>query len=147
MIIKPDALIDRWILSMLNRLIHEVEEGMDDYDLSHAVGPFVGFMDQLTNWYIRRSSRRFWHDEETPDRDQAFATLYHVFIELSKIAAPFIPFISEAIYRNLRSEAMAESVHLCDYPQSHQEIEKKTSKLRWLRCNYCQLRPWFTQGT
>lgn len=119
---KPDAVIDQWILSLLNKLIHDVEEGMDKYDLSHAVGPFVHFIDQLTNWYIRRSRRRFWEDQDTPDRAQAFATLYHVLIELTKIAAPFVPFISDAIYQNLRDDKMAQSVHLCDYPVYHAEM-------------------------
>lgn len=117
----PQAVIDKWILAQLNRLIKEVEEGMDGYDLSKAVDPFVGFIDQLTNWYIRRSRRRFWSDADTPDRREAFETLHHVLIELCKVAAPFIPFISEAIYRNLRSENEPESVHLCDYPTYHSE--------------------------
>jgi len=112
----PEAVIDRWILAQLNGLIKVVEEGMDDYDLSRAVEPFVGFVDQLTNWYIRRSRRRFWSDEDTPDRRQAFETLHFVLVELSKIAAPFVPFISEAIYKNLKTSEMAESVHLADFP-------------------------------
>jgi isoleucyl-tRNA synthetase len=121
-ITKPDAVIDRWALSTLNKLVKDVEEGMDAYDLSLAVEPFVGFVDQLTNWYIRRSRRRFWEDKATPDREQAFATLYQILLELSKIAAPFVPFISEAIYRNLRTEDMPESVHLCAFPAPHPEL-------------------------
>ncbi|MCB1112328.1 MAG: isoleucine--tRNA ligase [Chlamydiia bacterium] len=113
---KPDAVIDRWILSLLNKLMKDVEEGMDNYDLSRAVEPFVGFVDQLTNWYIRRSRRRFWDERKTPDRDQAFQTLYHVLLQLCKIAAPFVPFITEAIYVNLRNNAMPDSVHLCRFP-------------------------------
>lgn len=113
---QPHLSIDRWMLSQLNRLIKDVEEGMDRYDLSRAVEPFVGFIDQLTNWYIRRNRRRFWSDEDTQDRREAFETLYHVLKELCKIAAPFIPFLSEAIYQNLKLENDPESVHLCDYP-------------------------------
>lgn len=120
--LKPNAVIDRWILSMLHKLIHEVELGMDNYDLSLAVEPFVGFVDQLTNWYIRRSRRRFWDETSSVDRDQAFSTLYQVLMEMSKIAAPFIPFISETIYRNLRQETDPESVHLCSFPQYHPEV-------------------------
>lgn len=123
---KPASDIDRWILSMLNKLIHQVELGMDEYDLSQAVEPFVGFVDQLTNWYIRRSRRRFWDDRDSPDRQEAFATLYHVLVELSKVAAPFIPFITEEIYQNLRTESMPESVHLCDYPAYHAERRDET---------------------
>jgi len=116
---KPQAVIDQWILSLLNKLIREVEEGMDNYDLSHAVEPLIEFVDQLTNWYIRRSRRRFWDDKPSQDRDEAFMTLYYVLIELIKIAAPYIPFISEAIYRNLRHPRMPDSVHLCDFPKYH----------------------------
>lgn len=118
---QPDATIDKWMLSLLNKLISDVESGFDDYDLSRAVEPFVGFVEQLTNWYIRRSRRRFWNDQASPDRDQAFATLYRVLIELVKIAAPVVPFITDAIYQNLRSEDMPASVHLCDFPAYHLE--------------------------
>ncbi len=119
---KPAAVIDNWILSVLNKLIHEVEQGMDHYVLSQAVEPFVAFVDQLTNWYIRRSRRRFWEEKATTDREQAFATLYQVLLKLSQIAAPFVPFISEAIYRNLRTEEMPISVHLTDFPVAHPEL-------------------------
>lgn len=108
--------IDRWIVSLLHKLIHEVELGMNDYDLARAVEPFVAFIDQLTNWYIRRSRRRFWEEQETPERTEAFETLYYVLVELAKIAAPYVPFISDMIYSNLRSEEMPLSVHLCDFP-------------------------------
>jgi isoleucyl-tRNA synthetase len=124
---KPVQVIDQWILSLLNKLIHQVEQGMDGYDLAQAVEPFVAFIDQLTNWYIRRSRRRFWDDKESPDRTQAFETLYHVLIELSKIAAPYIPFMSESIFQNLRTEQMPESVHLCDFPLY--EKERRFEKL------------------
>jgi isoleucyl-tRNA synthetase len=89
---------------------------MDGYDLSKAVEPFVGFIDQLTNWYIRRSRPRFWSEVDSQDRRQAFETLYQVLLQLSKIAAPFVPFIAEAIYSNLKGTEMPPSVHLCDYP-------------------------------
>lgn len=119
--IKPEAKIDRWALSMLNKLIHEVEEGMDDYDLSRAVEPFIGYIDQLTNWYIRRSRRRFWEEKASKDRNEAFCTLYLILFNLSKIAAPFVPFISEMIYLNLRADHMPPSVHLCDFPTYHSD--------------------------
>lgn len=119
---KPEAVIDRWILSMLNKLIHNVEKGLDEYDLSQSVKPFVGFVDQLTNWYIRRSRRRFWDDEESNDRNEAFGTLYQVLMGLSKIAAPFVPFLCESIYRNLRDVHDPVSVHLCDYPAYQKEV-------------------------
>lgn len=114
---KPEALIDRWIISRLNKLIEEVESGLDAYDLTLSVKPFVGFVEQLTNWYIRRSRRRFWDEKDTPDRQQAFETLYHVLLDLTKVAAPFVPFITEAIYQHLRTSDMPLSVHLCEFPK------------------------------
>lgn len=120
-----DQAIDQWAVSLINKLIHEVELGMDEYDLALAVEPFVGFIDQLTNWYIRRSRRRFWEDKETPERSQAFTTLYYVLMELVKIAAPYVPFISETIYQNLRSAEMPESVHLCDFPTYRKERRRE----------------------
>lgn len=89
---------------------------MDLYDLNGAVAPLVGFIDQLTDWYIRRSRGRFWTDEDTQDRREAFATLYHVLLNLLQIAASYIPFIAEAIYQELRTPSMPLSVHLCDFP-------------------------------
>ncbi len=109
-------LLDRWILSSLERLTHEVVAAMDVYDLQLAVRPFVRFVEDLTNWYIRRSRRRFWKSTDDDDKAHAYATLYEVLVRLSKIAAPFVPFISEEIYRNLRADDMPESVHLCDFP-------------------------------
>ncbi|MCH9704471.1 MAG: class I tRNA ligase family protein, partial [Chlamydiae bacterium] len=116
---KPVAVIDRWILARLNALIETVERGMDDYDLSRAVEPFVGFVDELTNWYIRRSRRRFWADEDSLDRREAFETLHYVLLQLSKIAAPFVPFLSEAIFQNLKG---GESVHLESFPQVEESL-------------------------
>ena len=108
--------LDRWINSSLETLIASVTTAMDGYDLQRAVRPFVQFIEDLTNWYIRRSRRRFWKSQDDEDKSQAYATLYHVLIQLTKVAAPFVPFISESIYRNLRSDDMPESVHLCDFP-------------------------------
>ncbi len=127
---KPKALIDRWILSMTQKLIRDVEAGMEAYDLNRAVEPLVGFVDQLTNWYIRRCRGRFWADEDTPDRREAFETLYAVLISLCKAAAPFVPYISDAVYRELKTEKMPESVHLCEFPvyeesQRDEELEKE----------------------
>jgi len=118
---KLDQAIDEWLVSLLNKLIHEVEFGMDDYHLSVAVEPFVAFIDQLTNWYIRRSRRRFWQAEDSRDRAEAFATLYYVLMGLIKIAASYVPFISESIYQNLRTSDLPLSVHLCDFPLYHSD--------------------------
>ncbi len=114
---RPAVFLDGWITSLLHRLIQEVEKALDVYDLSEAVEPITRFIDGLTNWYIRRSRRRFWNAEACADRDEAFSTLYTVLRESSKVMAPFIPFLTETVYRNLRTgEKEAPSVHLCDYP-------------------------------
>ncbi len=116
---KPsDHVLDRWIRSSLESLAAEVTEAMDGYNLQQSVRPFVQFIDDLTNWYIRRSRRRFWKSQDDTDKRQAYDTLNYVLLQLSKIAAPFVPFISESIYRNLRTDAMPESVHLCDFPEA-----------------------------
>ncbi len=112
---KPRQLLDQWIVSQLNRLINHIERAMDHYDLSAAIEPIIAFIDQLTNWYIRRSRRRFWNNEACDDRHQAFSTLYTVLVEFCKIIAPFTPFMSDIVYRNLVDlKHEPESVHLCD---------------------------------
>ena len=110
------SLMDRWILSTLDRVTGEVVAAMDAYDLQQAVRPLVQFIDDLTNWYIRRSRRRFWKSEDDADKTRAYETLHAVLLRLCQIAAPFVPFISEEIYRNLRTAGLPESVHLCDFP-------------------------------
>ncbi len=114
--------IDRWIVSQLQRLVIEVTTALDQYELASAVEPFVWFIEQLTNWYIRRCRSRFWADEDTQDRRDAFATLYYVLCTLTKVAAPFIPFLSEALYQELRQEKDPVSVHLCDFPLYKKEL-------------------------
>jgi len=115
---SPNVL-DQWILSSMERLNEEVVTALDGYDLQSSIRPFVQFIEDLTNWYIRRSRRRFWKSLNDADKLQAYRTLYDVLLRLCKIAAPFVPFISEEIYRNLRTGDMPESVHLCDFPQAN----------------------------
>jgi isoleucyl-tRNA synthetase len=112
--------LDRWIRSSLESLAAGVTAAMDCYDLQGSVRPFVRFIEDLTNWYIRRSRRRFWKSQNDLDKQQAYETLHYVLLQLSKIAAPFVPFISESIYQNLRTAEMPDSVHLCDFPVGDQ---------------------------
>ncbi len=115
---EPDSknVLDRWIVSSLETLVADVSAAMDDYDLQRSVRPFVAFVNDLTNWYIRRSRRRFWKSTNDGDKLSAYRTLRYILVQLSKVAAPFTPFIAEAIYRNLRGESDPESVHLCEFP-------------------------------
>ena len=117
-VVVPDSpnVLDRWICSSMETLIADVTAAMDEYDLQRAVRPFVAFIEDLTNWYIRRSRRRFWKSQNDGDKLHAYRTLRYVLVQLSKVAAPFTPFISETIYRNLKGKGDPESVHLCDFP-------------------------------
>ena len=132
---EPDNPLDRWVLSEAERLVEEVTDQLDQYDLQKAIEPIVAFIDSLNNWYIRRSRRRFWKSENDGDKHQAYQTLYSVLMTLTAVAAPIIPFMTEEIYRNLRGTGDAESVHLCDYPQADEsrrdgELERKMSVTR-----------------
>ena len=110
---KTENILDKWLLSELNELTLEVTNAFEKYKLNEATRPIVKFMDNLTNWYIRRSRKRFWKSENDWDKLQAYETLYFALVELTKILAPFMPFVSENIFKNL---TWKESVHLEDFP-------------------------------
>ena len=114
---NPANPLDRWILSSLSDMVEEIRAAMDAYQLQRAANRFEKFADDLTNWYIRRSRRRFWKSKNDGDKNDAYATLYYVLMTFVKCAAPFIPMLTEKIYRELRTEDMPESVHLCDFPE------------------------------
>ena len=110
---RPTNKLDSWILSLLNELIETEIKHMTEYDLQRASNAIYSFVDNLTNWYIRRSRRRFWKSEDDDDKNMAYQTLYTVLTKLCQVIAPFMPFVSEEIYRNLTNK---ESVHLTRYP-------------------------------
>ncbi len=116
---KSENVLDRWIVSSMETLIHDVTAAMDVYDLQKSVRPFVKFIEDLTNWYIRRSRRRFWKSTDDSDKLSAYRTLRYVLVQLAKVAAPFTPFIAEEIYMNLKGASDPESVHLCDFPTAN----------------------------
>jgi isoleucyl-tRNA synthetase len=131
---ESDNVLDKWIVSSMETLIADVTAAMDNYDLQKSVRPFVKFIEDLTNWYIRRSRRRFWKSTNDGDKLCAYRTLRYVLVQLSKVAAPFTPFIAEEIYRNLKGEGDPESVHLCDFPTANaaarqSDLEKSMSDL------------------
>lgn len=131
---SPQNPLDRYILSEAERLVEDVTEQFEAYDLQRAIDPIVHFIDLLNNWYIRRSRRRFWRSENDADKAEAYATLRSVLVKLVTVAAPIIPFVTEEIYQNLvrTGEAAAsqpESVHLCDFPvadRSKRDFELET---------------------
>ena len=122
----PTADIDKWAISVLQKLILDVTEAMDGYEINKAVTPLIDFIDQLTNWYIRRNRSRFWAEEKTVDRDQAFETLYTVLFTFSKIAAPFIPFLTEDLYQELKTDKDPISIHLTDFPVANLKLRDET---------------------
>jgi isoleucyl-tRNA synthetase len=133
----PPSPIDRWALARLNALIRDVTANLDAYDVTGAARDIEAFVDELSNWYVRRNRRRFWKAEDDADKQAAYQTLYTCLLTVAKLSAPFIPFAAEAIYRNLnglttdhrpptteadlsvvgrRSSVVAESVHLATWP-------------------------------
>ncbi len=124
--------IDRWIISKLNALVEEYEKQMDAYDVTKAARAVSDFtIDQLSNWYVRRSRRRFWKSEMNKEKLSAYQTLYECLITVAKLTSPFAPFIAEEIYRNLNTVTKKEdyeSVHLADFPSityREPELEEK----------------------
>lgn len=113
------GLLDKWIISELQMLIRDFNSHMENYELHKASRLLPKFVDNLSNWYIRRSRKRFWKSENDGDKNEAYQTLYYVLTELSKVMAPFTPFIAEEIYKNLTEE---ESVHLADFPIAKKEL-------------------------
>lgn len=113
---QRNAEIDRWIISRLHSLICEVRNYTEVYEFTRSVRTIQDFViDELSNWYVRRSRRRFWAMELTQDKVEAYRTLHAVLVELSKLIAPFVPYLAEELYTSLTGE---ESVHLVEYPES-----------------------------
>ena len=105
--------LDIWIVSRLHQLVAEVERHMDTYNIPDALSPILPFLDDASNWYVRRSRRRFWKSEDDGDKNDAYRTLHYVLVRLSYILAPFTPFLSEELYHNLTGDD--ESIHLKDW--------------------------------
>jgi isoleucine--tRNA ligase len=105
--------LDIWIVSRLHQLVAEVERHMDTYNIPDALSPILPFLDDASNWYVRRSRRRFWKSEDDGDKNDAYRTLHYVLVRLSYILAPFTPFLAEELYHNLTGDA--ESIHLKDW--------------------------------
>ena len=121
--------MDKWLLSKLNTLIKEVDENMDQYRIPEAARALQDFVDDMSNWYVRRSRERFWAKDMPQDKINAYMTLYTALVNVAKAAAPMIPFMTEEIYQNLvRSidTQAPESIHLCDYPKvCESQIDKE----------------------
>ncbi len=127
---NPENPLDLWILSEGERLVEDVTTALEAYELQKACIPVVEFIDLLNNWYIRRSRRRFWRSGNDHDKREAYETLYAVLMKLITVAAPIIPFVTDEIYRNLRSDGMKDSVHLTDYPTANPALRNRDLELK-----------------
>ncbi|MCJ8174122.1 isoleucine--tRNA ligase [Clostridium botulinum] len=125
---KSEHVMDKWILSKLNSLIKNVEEHLDNYRITQAALELEEFVDELSNWYVRRNRSRFWSTELTDDKIGAYTTLYTVLTTVIKVAAPFVPFVTEEMYQNLvvnLDKDAEESIHLCKWPSYNESTMDK----------------------
>ena len=130
---KPTNVMEKWIISKLNTLVNEVDEKLANYDITNAALIIESFTDELSNWYVRRNRERFWSTELNEEKIGAYCTLYKVLTTLIKVAAPFVPFMTDEIYQNLvvgLDKDAKESVHLCLWPEVdetaiNKELEKE----------------------
>jgi isoleucyl-tRNA synthetase len=130
--------LDKWILSRFNQTIADVKSFIKKFEVHKAAREIENFIiEDFSNWYLRRSRKRLWVEEKTNDKLAGYSTMFDVFLGLSKLLAPFIPFITEDVYLNLRTDDMPESVHLCDYVESdekkiNKQLEEGMEKIRAL---------------
>lgn len=129
---KSENVMDKWIMSKLNTLVKDVDDKLNSYDITNAALAIENFTDELSNWYVRRNRARYWSETLTDDKIGAYVTLYNTLVTLAKVAAPFVPFITEEIYQNLvvsLDETAKESIHLCHWPKVDEEaIDKNLEK-------------------
>lgn len=130
------SLLDKWMLSRFHQMVRLVRAHMQVFEIHKAARVIEQFVtDDFSNWYLRRSRKRLWVEEKTIDKKAAYASMYEIFIGLTKVIAPFTPFIAEEMYQNLKGDTMPESVHLCDYPVINDECidEKLESGMQRIR--------------
>jgi isoleucyl-tRNA synthetase len=122
--------LDTWILSKVHTLINDVQNATEEYDLQRATRLILPFVDELSNWYVRRSRKRFWKSDDDSDKAFAYKTLHYVMVQLAHVIAPFTPFMAEELYRNLTG---GESVHLNDWPEAGHVNELVVSEMDAIR--------------
>jgi len=123
--VASEDVLDKWIISRLNTLAKKVGENLENYDIVSGARLFLKFVDDLSNWYIRRSRKRFQKPKTLEEKEKVCSILRYVLMEISKLLAPFTPFISEYIYQTLKSKEDLLSVHLNDYPKYNEELINK----------------------
>ena len=123
------SVMDKWILSKLNSTVKSVDSYLESYKITEATRVLDDFVDELSNWYVRRSRERFWVKDMPTDKVNAYLTLYTSLVTIAKISAPFIPFMTEEIYRNLVcsvDKSAPVSIHLCDFPEADEALIDKS---------------------
>ena len=140
---ESSNVMDKWIMSKLNSLVKEIDDDLNGYRITQAATALESFVDELSNWYVRRNRARYWVVEMTDDKIGAYMTLYRVLKTFCLIAAPFIPFVTEEIYQNLVAsldKSAPESIHLCRWPEYHAEmVDKKLEEEMELAYKLVQL--------
>ncbi len=127
---NTENVLDKWILSKIHTLINDVEKATKEYDLQRSTRYILPFIDDLSNWYVRRSRKRFWKSDDDQDKDNAYKVLHYVLVQLSRVIAPFTPFLAEELYRKLTG---GESVHLQDWPEVGNINESVVSEMDSVR--------------
>ena len=134
---KLENPLDIWLVSRVYELRNEITKGMEEYNIPNALANVLLFIDDLSNWFVRRSRRRFWKSEDDMDKNAAYSSLYFVLVYLAKILAPFTPFLAEELYQKMTGSefdsSITESVHLLDWPEAgeiNQEVLNKIARTR-----------------
>ncbi len=131
---KSDNVLDQWLIARLNQVIGEMTEQADAYRIPSAVRPLRDFIDDLSNWYVRRSRRRFWKSEDDGDKASAYATLHYVMVRISQLLAPWSPFVSDKLWRELTMGMdVPKSVHLSDWPEAGNRNPAVTKEMEQIR--------------
>lgn len=131
---KSGNVLDKWILARLNETIKESTRQADNYKIAHAIQPVFTLIDDVSNWYVRRSRRRFWKSENDSDKRQAYEVLYFVLVRITQLLAPWAPFTSESIYDDLtKGTGLPASVHLTDWPEANKYSQQTIDEMAKVR--------------
>lgn len=131
---ESNSVLDQWILARLNETIAETTKQADNYKIAHAIQPIFAFIDDMSNWFIRRSRRRFWKSEDDTDKNQAYETLWYVLVRLCQLLAPWAPFLSDHLWRELVAGTdLPSSVHLSDWPDNREVDERLIHEMAKVR--------------
>jgi len=132
-VVAPENMLDKWIFAKRDELVRDVTKALEQYEPMAAGLLMEAFVSDLSNWYVRRSRARFWRSDDEKDKNQAYDTLYSVLMDTVKVLAPMMPFLSEAMYQNLKSDEMPQSVHLESWPQVGEVDKEVLAQMQKLR--------------